>query len=111
MDNKVSDENFIMILLTSLPESWDTYTLAYLGSSSNKLTLKSNKLIVILYGEDHQRKRCTTEATGSSFQARSSAKNYNKLAKDKECYNCNKRHMAKNCWAKGGGSSGTGPKG
>ena len=36
MDNKVSDEDFIMILITSLPESWDNYTTSYLGSSGNK---------------------------------------------------------------------------
>ena len=52
MDNKVSDKDFVMILLTSLPESWDMYTSAYLGSSSNKPTLKSHELIAILYEED-----------------------------------------------------------
>jgi len=52
MDNKVNDKDFVMILLTSLPESWDVYTSAYLGSSSNKPTLRSHKLIVILYEED-----------------------------------------------------------
>ena len=35
MDNKVTDEDFVMILITSLPESWDNYTSSYLGSSSN----------------------------------------------------------------------------
>ena len=52
MDNKVNDEDFVMILLTSLPESWDVYTSAYLGSSSNKPTLRSHELITILYEED-----------------------------------------------------------
>jgi gag-polypeptide of LTR copia-type len=36
MDNKVTDEDFVMILITSLPESWDNYTSSYLGSSGNK---------------------------------------------------------------------------
>src|ERR1700678_1719942 len=48
MENRVSDEDFVMILITSLPESWD-YTSAYLGSSGNKPTLTSHKLIVILW--------------------------------------------------------------
>ena len=52
MDNKVNNEDFIMILITSLPESWNTYTSAYLGSSGNKPTLQSHKLIAILSEED-----------------------------------------------------------
>ena len=35
MDNKVTDEDFVMILITSLPELWDNYTSSYLGSSGN----------------------------------------------------------------------------
>ena len=32
--------------------------------------------------------------------------------KDKECYNCKKKgHIALECWAKGGGKEGQGPKG
>jgi len=112
MDNKVSDEDFVMILLTSLPESWDMYTSAYLGSSGNKPTLKSHELIAILYEEDRRRKGRTTEATGSLFQAKSVLKGRGKTDSDKECYNCHKKgHMAKDCWSKGGGSEGKGPKG
>jgi len=47
MDNRINDEDFVMILVTSLPESWDVYTSAYLGSSSNNPTLRSHKLIAI----------------------------------------------------------------
>jgi hypothetical protein len=54
MNNNVADEDFVMILITSLPESWDSYTSAYLGSSSNKPTLTSHKLIAILYEEDRR---------------------------------------------------------
>ena len=113
MDNKVNDEDFVMILLTSLPESWDVYTSAYLGSSSNKPTLRSHELIAILYEEDRRRKGRTSEAAaGSSFQAKSFVKGRGKSDSDKECYNCHKKgHMAKDCWSKGGGSEGKGPKG
>jgi hypothetical protein len=56
MENRVSDEDFVMILITSLPESWDNYTSAYLGSSGNKPTLTSHELIAILLEEDRRRK-------------------------------------------------------
>ena len=54
MDNKVSDEDFVMILITSLPESWDTYTSSYLGSSGSKPELKSHGLIAILLEKDRR---------------------------------------------------------
>ena len=45
MNSLVSDEDFVMILITSLPESWDNYTSSYLGSSGNKPDLKSHELL------------------------------------------------------------------
>ena len=40
MGSPVPDEDCIMILITLLPEAWDNYTLAYLGSSGNKPELQ-----------------------------------------------------------------------
>jgi hypothetical protein len=37
MENKVPDEDFVMILITSLPESWDQYTSVYLGCINTSL--------------------------------------------------------------------------
>ena len=48
MDNKVTDEDFVMILITSLPELWDNYMLSYLGSKGNKPELSSHELVAIL---------------------------------------------------------------
>ena len=55
MDNKVTDEDFVIILITLLLESWDSYTSSYLGSSGNKPTLSSHELIAILMEEDQWR--------------------------------------------------------
>ena len=52
MGSPVPDEDFVMILITSLPEAWDNYTLAYLGSSRNKPELRSHEIIAILLEED-----------------------------------------------------------
>jgi len=56
MGSVISDEDFVMILITSLPESWDMYTSAYLGSMGNKPTLKSHEIIAILT-EEYNRRR------------------------------------------------------
>jgi len=117
MNNLVSDEDFVMILITSLPESWDNYTSSYLGSSGNKPDLKSHELIAILLEEDRRRKGRTGESQGYTLQARGTGKGKFKGASkfnssETECYNCHKKgHMAKDCWAKGGGREGQGPKG
>jgi len=117
MNNLVSDEDFVMILITSLPESWDNYTSSYLGSSGNKPDLKSHELVAILIEEDRRRKGRTGESQGYTLQARGTGKgNFKGASKynssETECYNCHKKgHMAKDCWAKGGGQEGQGPKG
>ena len=54
MNNLISDEDFLMILITSLPESWDNYMSSYLGSSGNKPDLKSHELVAILLEEERQ---------------------------------------------------------
>jgi hypothetical protein len=115
MDNKVIDEDFVMILITSLPESWDNYTSSYLRSSGNKPTLSSHELIAILMEEDRCCKGRNSNPAGTSLQARQNkGKGTGKSTGDPnvECYNCHKRgHMSKDCWAKGGGKEGQGPKG
>ena len=117
MDNKVPDEDFVMILITSLPESWDNYTSSYLGSSGNKPTLTSHELIAILMEEDRRRKGQNGDSAGASLQAKNYSKGGCKNIKlnvdsNTECYNCHKKgHLAKDCWAKGGGKEGQGPKG
>lgn len=56
MGSLVADEDFSLLLLPSLPESWDQFTSAYLGShsstSNEKVTVKSHELIAILLEEN-----------------------------------------------------------
>ena len=109
MDNLVSDKDFVMILLMSLPESWDNYTGSFLGSSGNKPTVSSHELIAVLMDEDRRRKGRGGESSGTALLTKGKEKGANK---DKECYNCKKTgHIALECWAKGGGKEGQGLKG
>jgi len=115
MDSLISDEDFVMILLTSLPESWDNYTMSLFGLSGNKPNMKSHELVAVLLEEDHQPKARSGESSGTALHAH--AKSRGKIRddnpnKDKECYNCHKKgHVSSDCWAKGGGKEGQGPKG
>lgn len=115
MDNKVTDKDFVMILITSLPESWDNYTSSYLGSKGNKPEISSHEIIAILLEEDRRRKGRNGDSAGASLQAKHSKDRKNNTSKadsNTECYNCHKKgHMASDCWAKGGGREGQGPKG
>ena len=52
MGSSVPDEDFVMILITLLLETWDNYTSAYLSSSGNKPELRSHEIIAILLDED-----------------------------------------------------------
>ncbi|KAJ3543106.1 hypothetical protein NMY22_g3260 [Coprinellus aureogranulatus] len=111
MGSKVSDEDFFMILITSLPESWDNYTSAYLGANSNSPTITSHELISILMEEDRRRKgREGDGGVGTTLQSRKVRSGGN--SREKECFNCRKKgHVKAECWSKGGGREGEGPKG
>jgi hypothetical protein len=111
MENLVTDEDFVMILITSLPESWDNYTGSFLGSSGNKPTILSHELIAVLLEEDRRRKG-RNDGTSTALYSNSKGKDRQGANKDKECYNCKKKgHISSDCWAKGGGKEGQGPKG
>ena len=116
MGSLVSDEDFVMVLLTSLPESWDNYTTSLFGSSGNKPNVKSHELVAVLLDEDRRRKTRNGETSGTTTlhaKARERGKSKsNSPNKDKECFNCHKiGHIKPDCWEEGGGKEGQGPKG
>ncbi|KAJ2925473.1 hypothetical protein H1R20_g11620, partial [Candolleomyces eurysporus] len=114
MESLVSDEDFVMLLITSLPESWDNYTSSFLGASGNQPTLSSHEFIANLIEEDKRRKGWNDNA-GTAMQAgkkKGQAKKASGSGSAKECYNCHKKgHVKADCWNKGGGKEGEGPKG
>ena len=70
MGSIVIDEDFVMILITSLPEAWDNYTSAYLGSSRNMPELRSHKIIAILLDEDQRHKERLGNSGEMALQAK-----------------------------------------
>ena len=58
MGSMVADEDFALILVSSLLESLDLYTSAYLGTKVDGTAITSHKLVAILLEEDrHQHER------------------------------------------------------
>ncbi len=115
----VTDEDFLMLLISSLPESWDQFTSAYLGSTGNNPTVTSHEFIAIILEENRRR----IEKSGGSEAAMYGRNNgragsgssrgnstSGKVSDDVECWNCHKRgHTSAQCWSKGGGQEGKGP--
>jgi hypothetical protein len=61
MGSLVSDEDFAMLLVSSLPESWDLYMSVYLGSKADGTTLTSHELVAILLEEDRHHHEWNTD--------------------------------------------------
>ena len=116
MGSLISDEDFAMILVSSLPESWDLYMSAYLGSKTDRKSFTSYELISILLEEDRRRKERSGDprdvAMHGKFANKSDGRKKLGDNSEKKCYNCHKKgHLLKDCWLKGGGKEGQGPKG
>lgn len=100
--NPISDIDFGMVIVMSLPSSWSSI-IGTIVTNSNSVEV-ANRLIT----EDNRR-----TANGESKQAKVEAAlsvgetKRNVLV----CENCGKRwHSKDRCWAKGGGREGQGPK-
>ncbi|GBE87159.1 hypothetical protein SCP_1004060 [Sparassis crispa] len=133
MRKVVSDEDFRLILATSLLESWDSFLSSYFGAEGADNVhpqLTSQELIAIIL--DENRRRHERGERGQSSDQAMVAKGkkrpfgeYKKCSicgkprhlgnecrhRDKvKCMNCGKfGHKATDCWAKGGGKAGQGP--
>src|SRR5277367_5246867 len=120
MGGSISDEDFTSIILGSIPLSYDTY-IAAISATSTLLnqSLSPTNLIDAIRDEADRRTirnpKAKKDESDVAFVAGSSEKGKKgegtkKAKKNVTCYNCHKRgHIAKDCWASGGGSEGKGP--
>lgn len=107
-----------MLLISSLPESWDQFTSAYLGATGNNPTITSHEFIAIILAENRRRMEKSGGGESAMYgrgkgQAGSGSRGNSTSGKgsdDVECWNCHKRgHTSAQCWSKGGGQEGKGP--
>ena len=67
MSSLVSDDEFIILLITSLPDSWDQFTTAYLGANGNNTTVTSHELVSIITEENRRRQEKGTGGDSAMF--------------------------------------------
>ena len=124
MGGTIDDEDFTSIILGSIPQSYDTYIAAITATSTLlNQTLSPTNLIDAICDEVDRRiiknpkSKKKDEFDAAYVAGQSSGKGKkdgeeSKKYKKVKCYNCKKLgHIARECWAKGGGAEGKGPKG
>ena len=111
----IPDHDFVLLLITSLPESWDSFTTSYFGSKvdSKAAIITSLELVELLVSEDsrHRAKATDNEVANNATHSRKFNKKGKKGSNGPACSNCGRSgHTIQDCWAKGGGKEGQGPK-
>lgn len=121
MGEEVSDPEFLAVMVTSLPESWDSFTQAFfgatggIGNQGQAKKLSSSELAALLIDEDRRRKGRGGNDAALIFRNRQSGKpgpSPQQRKNDSKCHNCGKTgHWQSECWSKGGGKEGQQPNG
>ena len=113
MGSCVPDEDFTNLLVSSLPQLWDLFTISYLGSQTREKVLTSQQFIMIIHDEYNRRKAATgdVETVTTETALASSSKRVAKKRKavesssnekKKACHTCGRdNHLAKDCFFKG----------
>jgi gag-polypeptide of LTR copia-type len=120
LGHTITNREFICAIIMSLPDSYDQFTSGFLGADNIKNDPQSTKEFTsLLIAEWRRRSERQGQSALYAKQGRSSRKGKaqgtgqggSSSRSDIECYNCRKKgHKKEDCWAKGGGKEGQGPK-
>jgi len=107
MGKLISDKDYTDILLASLPPSYDSSCSSISNSArlgSHVLTANVFEGLILDEFTCHELKKPLSSSKDEAFSA-------DTPRSKKQCSNCNKcGHVKANCWAKGGGKEGQGPR-
>jgi hypothetical protein len=116
LGTSLGEQNFSAIILRSLPKSYDQSILAVTATASVlKQELNPEDLMQTIIDEyDQQSTRSGTKEKNTDtvfFTVNNNQGGKKKSDKDIKCLNCHKKgHKKVDCWAKGGGKEGQGPR-
>jgi transposase InsO family protein len=113
----ITDNDFATMLLGSLPKGYDTYLSAITATMSVMGKTLDPDALMMTITDEYDRRAIRTRQTKekgkeAAFYAGERSRNGGKGSKSSlECFNCHKKgHKKSDCWAKGGGKEGQGPR-
>jgi hypothetical protein len=118
MGQPLSEDDFYVIILGSLPASYNPYISAVNATSSVLGKTVSADDLMLIVTEEYEcrnlRSKTGKKDKDSAFYSNDSGKGQKGGSSSKkkvECHNCHKKgHYKSECWAPGGGKEGQGPK-
>jgi hypothetical protein len=113
MGKTIPDKEYASILLGSIPSTFEaTVSTMSTTAALTNTDLTPNTVIHLITDEyDHRTLKNGKSAGGQDEALTADANKQKKSKKDLECFNCRKcGHIRADCWAKGGGKEGQGPK-
>jgi transposase InsO family protein len=109
MGKSVSDNEFASILMGSLPSSYAPTLSGIAAAAEISATTPTEATVTKLALDEYDRRTLGNDKSQDQAFAADARKKGKK--RDVECFNCHKRgHMRADCWAKGGGKEGQGPR-
>jgi hypothetical protein len=111
MGTTIPESEYASILLGSIPASYETMTSAMSTAAKLGNNTLTPAIVTSLIIDEFDRRVLRKPQEGQDEALGANAGKGKKSKKDVECFNCKKRgHMKADCWAKGGGKEGQGPK-
>ena len=109
MGKSVSDAEFASILMGSLPPSYQPTLSGIAAAAEMSTTTPTVATVTKLAIDEYDRRTLTSGKPQDQAFAADAQKKGKK--RDVECFNCKKKgHVRADCWVKGGGKEGQGPK-
>ena len=117
LGHSLSEEDFSATILGSLPRSYDQFLSAVTATASVlKRELEPKDLMQVIINEydrwsTRSRNQKDKGSDATFYAGGNKGKTGKRSDKDIECFNCHKKgHKKIDCWAKGGGKEGQGPR-
>ena len=111
MGTTIPDNEYGSILLGSVPASYESVTSAMSTTAKLTRTALTPDMVTSLVTDEYDCHVLKKPKEGQEEALGANAGKGKKSKKDVECFNCKKKgHMKSDCWAKGGGKEGQGPK-